>query len=52
MFATGTLVVDIYDAGGKRMIRRGICQGTLSKKSLKNEKEMNKAVKKIFKQYP
>jgi hypothetical protein len=51
-FDTGTLVVDIYDASGKRMIWRGISQGTLSTKSSKNEKEMNKAVEKLFKHFP
>jgi Domain of unknown function (DUF4136) len=48
----GTLVVDIYDANGKQMIWRGIAKDTLSNKSEKNEKEMNKAVEKMFKQYP
>jgi uncharacterized protein DUF4136 len=48
----GTLVVDIYDAQGKKMIWRGISQGTLSNKGSKNEKEMNKAVEKMFKKYP
>ncbi len=48
----GTLVVDIYDANGKQMIWRGISQGTLSNKGSKNEKEMNKAIEKMFKQYP
>jgi len=48
----GTLVVDIYDAQGKKMIWRGISQGTLSNKGSKNEKEMNKAIEKMFKKYP
>src|SRR5437867_9099202 len=48
----GTLVVDIYDAEGKKMIWRGISQGTLSNKGSKNEKEMNKAIEKMFKKYP
>ena len=48
----GTLVVDIYDANGKQMVWRGISQGTLSKKGEKNEKELNKAIDKMFKQYP
>jgi len=48
----GTLVVDIYDANGKQMIWRGVSQGTLSNKGEKNEKEMNKAVEKMFKKYP
>jgi len=48
----GTLVVDIYDANGKQMIWRGVSQGTLSNKGEKNEKELNKAVEKMFKHYP
>ena len=48
----GTLVVDVYDANGKQMIWRGISQDTLSTKGSKNEKEMNKAIVKMFKQYP
>jgi Domain of unknown function (DUF4136) len=48
----GTLVVDVYDANGKQMIWRGISQDTLSTKGSKNEKEMNKAIDKMFKQYP
>ena len=48
----GTLVVDLYDANGKKMIWRGIAQGALSKKGEKNEKELHKAIEKMFKQYP
>lgn len=48
----GTLIVDIYDANGKQMVWRGISQGTLSSKSSKNQKELNKAIEKMFKQYP
>ena len=48
----GTLVVDIYDANGKQMIWRGISKDTLSNKGEKNEKEMNKDIAKMFKQYP
>ncbi len=48
----GTLVIDVYDANGKQMIWRGISQDTLSTKGAKNEKAMNKAIEKMFKQYP
>ncbi len=48
----GTLVVDIYDANGQKMIWRGISQDTLSKKGSKNEKRVSEAVEKMFKQYP
>jgi Domain of unknown function (DUF4136) len=51
-FDVGTLVVDLYDANGKQMVWRGISQNTLSTKGSKNEKEMNKAIEKMFKQYP
>jgi hypothetical protein len=48
----GTLVVDLYDANGKQMVWRGIAQKTLSTKGSKNEKDLNKEIEKMFKQYP
>jgi Domain of unknown function (DUF4136) len=48
----GTLVVDLYDANGKQMVWRGIAQNTLSTKGSKDQKELNKAIDKMFKQYP
>jgi hypothetical protein len=48
----GTLVVDIYDANGKKLIWRGISQGALSNKGEKNEKKLSKSIEKMFKQYP
>ena len=48
----GTLIVDIYDAQGKKMVWRGIAQDTLSSKGSKNEKKVTKAIEKMFKQYP
>lgn len=48
----GTLVVDIYDANGQKMIWRGISQGALSNKGTKNEKELTKAIDKMFRKYP
>jgi len=48
----GTLVVDLYDANGKKMVWRGISQGALSKKGQKNEQHLNKSIEKMFKQYP
>lgn len=48
----GTLVVDIYDANGQKMIWRGIAQDALSNKGEKNEKELSKAIDKMFKKYP
>lgn len=48
----GTLVVDLYDANGKKMVWRGISQGALSTKGEKNEKKLSKAIDKMFKKYP
>lgn len=48
----GTLVVDIYEAAGQRMVWRGVAQDTLSTKSDKNNKMINKAVTKMFEKYP
>lgn len=48
----GTLVVNIYDANAKQLAWRGIAQGALSNKGSKNEKELNKAIEKMFKKYP
>jgi hypothetical protein len=48
----GTLVVDLYDANGKKMVWRGVAQSALSNKGEKNEKKLNKSIEKMFKQYP
>ena len=48
----GTLVVDIFDANAKQMIWRGMAQDTLSTKSSKNEKKVDKDIEKMFKQFP
>jgi len=48
----GTLVVDLSDAGQKKLIWRGAASDTLSDKSDKNSKKIEKAVEKMFKKYP
>lgn len=48
----GTLVVVLYDANAKQMVWRGMAQDMLSSKSSKNEKQISKAIDKMFKQYP
>jgi opacity protein-like surface antigen len=49
----GTLVVDLYDTKAKEMVWRGIGQDTLNEKnSQKNMQLVDKAVAKMFKQYP
>jgi Domain of unknown function (DUF4136) len=49
---TGTLVVDLYDARSKQLVGRGTGTGTSSDKPEKNTAKMNKAVAKMFEQYP
>ena len=49
----GTLIVDTYDLKTKQMVWRGIGQGTLNQKnSQKNMQLIDKAVTKMFKEYP
>jgi hypothetical protein len=51
-YKVGTLVVDMFDAGTKRLIWRGSAEDTLSDKPEKNEKKLAKAVEKMFKDFP
>jgi hypothetical protein len=48
----GTLVVDLYDAKNKSLVWRGIAQDTLNNKGSKNQQLVQKAVTKMFKQWP
>ena len=49
----GTLVVDIYDVKAKELVWRGMAQDTLNEKnSQKNMQMVDKAVAKMFKNYP
>jgi uncharacterized protein DUF4136 len=48
----GTLVVDLSDASQKKLMWRGTATDTLSDKSDKNSKKIDKAVEKLFKKYP
>ena len=48
----GTLVVDLYDAKGQELVWRGIAEDTLGNNGNKNQEMVNKAVQKMFKQYP
>jgi Domain of unknown function (DUF4136) len=49
---TGQLAVDIYDAATRQLVWRGLASDTISDKPEKNEKRMNEAVEKMFKQFP
>ena len=47
-----TLVVSLYDAKQQSLVWRGIGQDTLNNNGNKNQKEVQNAVNKMFKQWP
>ena len=51
-YKVGTLVVDLFDANTKKLIWRGSASDTLSSKSDKNIKELDKGVQKMFDHFP
>jgi Domain of unknown function (DUF4136) len=51
-YKVGTLVVDIFDAQTKKLIWRGSASDTLSDKSDKNIKNLDKGVQKMFDHFP
>lgn len=51
-YKEGTLVVDLYDAKTKQLIWRGSAEDTVSSKAEKNEKNLDKGVAKMFKDFP
>jgi uncharacterized protein DUF4136 len=51
-YKVGTLVVDLFDAKSKQVIWRGSSSDTLSDKSDKNIKNLDKGVQKMFEHYP
>jgi hypothetical protein len=48
----GTLIVDIYDAKNQSLIWRGIGQNTLDNNGSKNQQMVQRAIAKMFKQWP
>jgi len=48
----GTLIVDLYDAKTQSLVWRGIAQDTLNNNGSKNQQTLQKAVTKMFKQWP
>ena len=48
----GTLIVDLYDAKSQSLVWRGIAQDTLNNNGNKNQQLVQKAVTKMFKQWP
>jgi hypothetical protein len=51
-YRVGTLVVDLFDANTKTLIWRGSSSDTLSDKSEKNIKNLDKGVQKMFDHFP
>jgi uncharacterized protein DUF4136 len=51
-YKVGTLVVDLFDASAKTLIWRGSSSDTLSDKSDKNIKNLDKGVQKMFDHFP
>jgi hypothetical protein len=51
-YQVGTLVVDLFDAKTKKIIWRGSSSDTLSDKSDKNIKNLDKGVEKMFSHFP
>jgi hypothetical protein len=51
-YTVGTLVVDMFDTKNKQVIWRGTATDTLSDKPDKNAEKINKAVEKLFKDFP
>ena len=48
----GTLVISLYDVKQKALIWRGIGEDTLSNNGDKNQKMVQSAISKMFKQWP
>jgi hypothetical protein len=48
----GTLIVDLYNAKGQSLVWRGVAQNTLNDNGNKNTQMVQKAVTKMFQQYP
>jgi Domain of unknown function (DUF4136) len=51
-YRVGTLVVDLFDSNTKKLIWRGSASDTLSDKSDKNIKNLDKGVEKMFERFP
>ena len=51
-YKVGTLVIDLFDTGNKKLIWRGRASDTLSDKSDKNIKKLNSDVQRMFDHFP
>jgi hypothetical protein len=48
----GTMIVDLYDAKNQSLVWRGLAQDTLNDNGNKNQQIVQKAITKMFKQWP
>lgn len=48
----GTMVIDVFDAKTKKLVFRGTASDDISDKPEKNAKKIDKAVEKMFKDFP
>ena len=48
----GTMIIDLHDTKTQSLVWRGISQDTLSNKGNKNQEMVEKAIQKMFKQWP
>jgi hypothetical protein len=51
-YKVGTVIVDLFDTKTKQLIWRGASSDTLSNNSSKNIRNLDKAVEKMFKEFP
>jgi hypothetical protein len=51
-YTVGTLVVDIFDTKTKNLVYRGTASDEINKDPKKNEKKLDKAAEKLFKDFP
>jgi hypothetical protein len=51
-YKVGTLVVDLFDAENRKLVWRAVSSDTLSDKSDKNIKNLNKGMQKMFRHFP
>jgi hypothetical protein len=48
----GTMIVDLFNAKSQELVWRGIAENTLNNKGNKNQEMVQKAIDKMFKQWP
>ena len=51
-YTEGTLVVDMYDSTGKKLVWQGVMTSVVQEKPEKRDKSIPKKIKKLMKEYP